>query len=150
MSIRVKIDATSQLKKMAKKLEKIEEAVKVESLMKVMNRLGTIWTGDIKQGFLNSRDPYGQSWAALKNPSNKRGGLSAKPLLDRGRLVGSIDFVTQDNKLIISTNVNYAEYHQDGTARIRKRAFLPDERGLPDKFKNDLEQALESILKNMI
>lgn len=150
MSIRVKIDATKQLKKMSKNLDKVEKAVKAENLMKAMNRLGTIWTGDIKQGFLNARDLYGENWAALKNPSKKRGGTSARPLLDRGRLVGSIDFVIQENKLIISTNVTYAQYHQDGTNRIRKRAFLPDQRGLPDKFKNDLEQALESILKNMI
>lgn len=149
-TIRFKVDASKQLKKMVNKIAYVEKAIRVENLLKAMNRLGTVWTGDIKRGFTEGRDLYGDQWAALKNPSEKRGGSSAKPLLDTGRLVGSINFVIQDGKLIISTNVPYGKFHQDGTQNIRKRAFLPDERGLPTKFKNDLEQSLESILKNMV
>lgn len=134
-----------------KKLEQTEQGLRQENIQKVLNRLGVIFVGRLKMGFSQSKDPYGNEWKSLKNPSKKRGGETAKPLLDRGRLVGSLSFVVQGDQLIVSTNVNYAEYHQNGTSDIPQRMFLPDsEKGLPDSFERDISQALDTVLRNMI
>jgi phage gpG-like protein len=80
--------------------------------------------------FDQGRSPDGTAWAALVNPSARRGGSSARPLRDTGLLmascasgVGHAEQIT-DSTLTWGTNVDYAAYQQFGTHRIPARPFL--------------------------
>lgn len=149
MTIRYRVDARNRLVKVMKDLENVYKSVQPKTLAKQLDRVGQKWIARIKKGFYNSHDPYGVPWAALKNPSKRRGGPSAKPLLDDGRLVNSLKFYQEGSKLFVDSNMSYARFHQNGTKRIRQRAFLPDQRGMPDGFRIDLEQALLNTIKKM-
>ena len=68
--------------------------------------------------FIKSIDPYGKKWKPLVHPSQRRGGASAKPLLDTGRLSTSFSRHITDDGFVIETNLAYAPVHQYG-------AFIP-------------------------
>lgn len=72
-------------------------------------------------GFARSISPYGRRW---KNPKHRTG----KPLLDTGRLVGSIAPFSDARRFELRTNVVYAAVHQWGWSErnIPQRQFLPD------------------------
>lgn len=71
----------------------------------------------IRLGFERVRDPMGQPWEPLKHPSRKRGGSSAKPLQDTGRLKNSFKQHVTNTGFVVDSDVEYAGVHQDG-ARI--------------------------------
>lgn len=138
-----------------RRLNKLEDNLKDEALNKILNQLGAKWTGEIKLNFTKSYDPYGKKWPSLKAGGRmiKKGkkrvlDKSAKPLLDTGRLVGSINFNVKDEKLEIGTPVFYSQFHQNGEG-VPKRAFLPD-RGLPQSWKNDLNLIIAKVLNNLV
>ena len=104
-----------------------------------LNEIGLKFLNRVRQGFRTSTDPYGNQWPHLKQ---RRG----QPLLDTGTLIKSIRFDVKNNILRIGTGVQYGTYHQNGTARIPKRAFIPDERGLPDNWTAEAVAILERHL----
>lgn len=145
------------LKVFFNKLDKLEKSLSDNVLQDLLNNLGTKWVGNIKQNFQNSSSPYpyGAKWPSLKAGGRfvKKGkksflDKSAKPLLDTGRLVNSINYNIKDNVLEIGTPLFYAQFHQKGDG-VLKRAILPD-RGLPISWKNDIEKFIEKVLKNLV
>ena len=149
MSLEFNFD--NELQELSNKLSNIHKKVEDDSFSNpILEKLGVIFTKNIKRQFNLSEDPYYKEWKPLKNPSEKRGGSTAKPLLDRGRLVNSITHNVIQNKLTVGTNVKYAEYHQNGTSRIPARPFLPDQRGMPEEYERDIELAIEAHLEQLI
>ena len=87
-----------------------------ESISPLMRGIGASLAEEIRAGFKDSRDPYGNPWAPLKL---RRG----KPLLDTGRLRNSINYkVTRSggtvSEVIVGTNVFYAKTHQFGATIV--------------------------------
>lgn len=84
----------------------------------------------IDDSLANSRAPDGSAWAPLAASTlAARRGTTATPLVDTGRLRGSIFARGSRTGLAFGTNVEYAAPHQLGNASGRppKRAFLPVE-----------------------
>jgi phage gpG-like protein len=65
--------------------------------------------GLIQDGFRYSRDPYGDTWAPLKD-------RNGQPLRDTGRLQNSphVTRIASDG-FVVTFGANYATYHQTGT-----------------------------------
>lgn len=82
----------------------------------------------IDDGFVGAISPSGASWQRLA-PSTvrRRRRGSFKPLIDTGRLRGSIGTSVGARSLSVGTNVQYGAFHQIGTSKIPARPFLPFE-----------------------
>ncbi len=64
--------------------------------------------------FNHSRNPYGEAWKPLRHPSKRRGGSSAKILVDRAILRNSYSAQPTADGFEISTRTEYAGAHQYG------------------------------------
>lgn len=74
-----------------------------------LNRLLAEDTIDlIREGFENSRDPYGIRWARLKL-------RQGRPLEDTGGLKGSWNYTHSSRGFNVGSGKHYAVYHQRGT-----------------------------------
>lgn len=80
----------------------------------------------VARRFATSTTPRGKPWAALRKP--RPGG---KPLVRSGRLASSVRVRVEREGLVISSDVPYAGYQDQGTRTIPARAFSePDEQAL--------------------
>lgn len=104
--------------------------------------IGNKFINRVKRQFRGSVDPYGKPWAPLK----RRAG---QPLRDTGRLMRSFTYLVANNQMYFGTNVVYGKYHQEGTRYTPARKFLPD-KGVPAKWRRDIEQSFARALKNAI
>lgn len=149
MAIKTKVTGLDLL---LKKLDKLDKNIKEDALNKILNNLGVNFVGKIKFNFNKSKTPYASGWPSLKlggrRLKNGKIDTSAKPLLDTGKLVNSINFNVKDNILIIGTPVFYAKYHQNGEG-VAKRSFLPDQ-GLPKNWKEDIIIKIEKVLMDLV
>ena len=103
----------------------------------------------VRLGFRISTDPYGQKWEPIQPRWRNRRRVPGQPLLDTGRLRDSIRGATTGNSMRIFTDVEYAQYHQLGQ-RVKKRAFLPDERGLPPDWDAEITKVIRAQLKQIL
>lgn len=134
---------------LAKLTDRISEA-KIRGLLpKVAQRIGAAAVKQISDEFRESRDPYGQPWKPLKSPRGRQGKKkrSDKPLIDTGRLRASFRAQPDGATVRVSTDVDYAEFHQDGTSRIPRRQILPDDDGgLGPRWSAAFEKEAEAVL----
>lgn len=81
----------------------------------------------VDDAFYKSIDPNtGTAWQPLAESTiKKRRQGSSKPLIDTGRLRGSIATKAGDKSITYGTNVVYGGPHQFGTKKIPQRRFLP-------------------------
>ena len=100
----------------------------------------------IQEGFDKSRSPYGTAWA----PISHRVG---KPLIDTGRLRSRISSRTINNKgggrLTFKDRTAYGYKHQQGIG-VRRRVFLPDERGLPEDWQAIVRSEMRKKLGDVL
>lgn len=136
--------------------EDIEESAKIdpENMEWLLTRIGVFFVGEVKQNFLQARDPYGNAWAPFtREPSQKRGGSSAKLLMDTGRLVGSIthslEIMTNSSKVTVGTPVTYADFHQSGTPRNVARPFFPTLGKLPAPWEKHVLSSIELLFNKI-
>jgi phage gpG-like protein len=115
---------------------KVAEAPRL--LPGLAKRIGAAFVKQVADEFKESRDPYGNPWKPVVR--NRRRdirararraakGLSAradKPLIDTGRLRGSVVARTEGSVVRIALPVEYASYHQYGTRTIARRQILPE------------------------
>lgn len=153
-----------------KKLQTVlQDAKSQKTVRKILYDFGVVAKSRIRSNFSAGIDPYGVTWAPLKAGGRriKSGNKStldrtAKPLLDTGRLVGSISYKTfekSSSKDGLSTalllynkgsNVQYGDYHQFGIG-VTARPFYPTpERGLPDSWGKDLSKITDKILSKLL
>lgn len=103
----------------------------------------------LRLGFRNSADPYGQKWEPIEPRWRNGRRTPGQPLLDTGRLRNSIRGATTGNSIRIFTDVEYAQYHQLGM-RVKKRAILPDQRGLPPDWDAEITKVIRAQLKQIL
>lgn len=113
------------------------------------NEINARLLAKVRRGFRNSTDPYGQKWAPIQPRWRNKKRAPGQPLLDTGRLRNSIRGATTTNTMRIFTDVEYAQYHQLGQ-RVRKRAILPDERGLPPEWDAEITKSIRARLKSVL
>ncbi len=137
----------------------------------LMDRLGSTLVDQVRLTFRDNRDPWGSSWARLKDSTiaRRRKG-SDKPLRDTGRLMNGITHrVINDHEVEVGTNTEYASTHQFGarlgqygqTRRgtpipwgdIPARSFMPIRNGhadLPESWRRQLHQVAHDWLREII
>lgn len=122
-----------------------------------------------RERFTTGTDPYGVAWKKSKRAQLEGG----QTLRDKGILANSYTWQpTSSETLVYGTNVFYAVTHQEGrvirakkakslrfmlngTARfassvtIPKRPMVPDERGDPQPYDDELKDSLEAALNAM-
>ncbi|MEY2874363.1 MAG: Phage virion morphosis family [Pseudomonadota bacterium] len=111
---------------------------------KPLSTIALYLASQARQCIDQSRDPDGQSYAPLKNPSKRRGGASAKPLHDKGFLIASLvgqgvghvadiagATLTYGTNLTSAKGFPYPSVHQLGSSTTPARAFL----GITDAMK---------------
>jgi phage gpG-like protein len=100
------------------------------SLREPLTAAKVLLVADVRENFDQGHDPDGVAWLPLKNPSQKRGGASSKPLRSTDLLMasvtaqgkGHIEKLT-DTELVLGTNLEYAGVHQFGAT-----IFFPEKR----------------------
>lgn len=102
-------------------LKKFEGAIDAAS-----DEISLKFVGKVESGFRQSKDQYGTPWTKLK----KRKG---QPLLDTGRMVGSVKSAsTKKSSADIGVYTDYAGHHQAGVAHLKQRMMVPGQnQGLP-------------------
>lgn len=109
----------------------------------------------VDDAFYQSIDPNnGKSWTPLQEtttsrrrqgPGPKKKKRVHKPLIDTGRLRGSITAVGQDKAIVYGTNVSYAGTHQYGSKHVPMRRFLPT-----DFSSGPAAKVIEKIAKKIL
>jgi phage gpG-like protein len=124
------------------------ERVRPDLLPLVARRVAAGFMKEVADEFRRSRDPYGNPWAPVNRSRGKDRRARArrlaagkpvkadKPLVDTGRLRGSVVARAVGTEVRIALPVEYASYHQYGTRRIKRRQILPeaDTGGLPPRW----------------
>lgn len=91
--------------------------------------------------------PLSEKTKNRKHPP--RGGESAKPLLDKGFLLGGFSFELVPNGIVFSNSQFYAIYHQNGTEFIPQRKIFPEK--LDEKYYDIIlsvfEDSIDEYLK---
>ena len=101
-------------------------AARLRDLSPVMAVIAADTMTLIDDSFAGSRAPDGSTWAPLAASTlRRRRGTTATILVDRTILRPSIFARGQPSGLQFGTNVPYGRYHQTGTPRMPRRAFLP-------------------------
>ena len=130
--------AVTGLQNLQRFQRKIDDAVRGKLAANLAIRVGAALVKTVADEFKQSIDPYGQPWAPVqrnrrrdRKARNRRiaRGLavrSDKPLIDTGRLRGSLGFTASGGQVRVFLSANYASYHDLGTRRIKRRQILPD------------------------
>jgi phage gpG-like protein len=128
--------------------DKLEELASPEHRVEVHRRLGEAARTLLALEFEAGTDPYGTPWAPLK-------AREGQPLLDTGRLRNSFAprgaarrVSATESGFFITSNVAYAVFHQDGTAKMPKRQIVP-EGDLPANWEREFAAELEASIAEL-
>jgi phage gpG-like protein len=104
-----------------------------------------------RQGFLNKGLT---PWPDVKRRTHPRNTPRGQTAAGRRILFGetrnlsrSIDYDPQKGHVIIYSDVHYAPYHNEGTAKIPKRQIMGDSEELNKNVGSELERKLNNIIK---
>jgi phage gpG-like protein len=75
----------------------------------------------IRDNFLSGGRPR---WRPLSEATRRQRGPGARPLIESGRLMGSVRAGLRGDKLVLSTSLPYAAVHQFGGRGIPARPYL--------------------------
>jgi len=101
----------------------------------------------ILDGFASGTDPYGRPWAPLK-PFTLAKGRFPPPLTDTGAMRDSIEVKPSGGAGIeVTMGVEYATFHQTGTADMAQRQILPQSGGLPPSWSRAIRDAVADETK---
>ena len=104
----------------------------------------------------NNQGFDGKAWKNVKRRTNptkrdiKNGGSTRAILYGKksGVLSKSITGTVRSwDKIVIGTTVDYAKFHNEGTAKIPKRQFIGDSEILNKKIVNLIESKINAIFK---
>lgn len=132
-------------------LERLFETVGENKLDEAFRVAGRTLVSLAQRGFDTGSDPYGRRWTPLAAETIRQKS-SSKPLVDTGRLRNSIDYNSERDSVELYTDVPYAVYHQgtlgsSGGRTLPRRPFLPDDRGLPDRWRRVIFDAIEDLIE---
>lgn len=141
MTVRFDVDIKEIDKKFDKWARKFRQKKKIHRLLATGEYDRTV------ERFRTKRDPDDQPWAPLAGATieqrERRGTLPLGILLDSGELRDSIQVGVTRNSFIIGTNLDYAEYHQEGTPNMPERSFM----GFNDEIFDDFQMLVESMMQ---
>lgn len=130
-----------------------------------LDAIGRVLKSNIQRCFLESRSPYGETWAPLK-------ARKGKPLVNDGHLQNSIDYQVDSPSVVVGTNKVQATIQNFGgviaaknsqalffmvgdrkvfvkSVTIPARQFMPTD-GLPDDWRDDAVDVAQEILRKVI
>lgn len=108
-------------------LETFEQRVKDKR--QFFDLVGAMWVADIQNNFRKSQDPFGQKWQPVnynRYENGRKYARNSNPLLDTGRLVSSINYISTNSSLDVGTHLIYSETHNQGLRGVKQRQFIPD------------------------
>ena len=110
--------------KLSKALGQLSKFTK--SPTRVLKIAGGLMRQDIDTHFRNQAGPSGK-WKPLSRMTLSRRGKNAKILQDKGRLRGSITYMSNDKRAEAGTNTRYGLLHQSGgyTTINGQRKYVP-------------------------
>jgi phage virion morphogenesis protein len=96
--------------------------------------------------FEHEKSPDGINWKALspstiRQKNKKHSGGNHKILQDKGKLRNSIAFHATNSFTEITTDTEYAGFHQFGTSKLTPRPFFPNQT-LPQRWEHDVLEIL--------
>lgn len=124
------LSITADTRKAERQLRRLGRDLNPRAMLKV---IGFRLVREIDKGFRSEKQPGGKRWKPLA-PSTlaRRRGTSAKILQDTGRLKRSFQqgqpIRLSTREVLIGSNVDYADIHQEGQDHIPARPMLPTER----------------------
>lgn len=126
------------LKRLERQLGSIENVLEIVSATVAEEFIDLI-----RKGFREQRDPYGVPWRP-KRAQDGRNTLTGAT----GRLKNSWHVKSMDKRgFEVSSDVQYARYHQRGNRRLPKRMMVPTRRrALPKDWKRAIEAAATDAL----
>ena len=86
-------------------------------------------------------------WQARQSESRKSIGRAL--LVNTGKLKRSIQFSAGASSVLIYSDVQYASYHNEGTARIPQRQFMGQSDALNKQIDQFITQQLDDAFKNI-
>lgn len=112
---------------------KVQEAINFfieqsKDFSRPLDKIGDLLLSDISSSFSKEKDPWGNSWAALKPITierRRKKGTCCKKLQDTLSLYNSFNKEAGKMKVEVSTSISYAGFHQNGTSKIPARSFMP-------------------------
>lgn len=97
---------------------------RLQNLAPAMDAIGAAILSEVDLSFVESRDPWGNHWAALSAkttlPMRRKGkgtGADAQILMDTGKLAESFSHQTTKRSVTVGTTKKYAGTHQFGAAQ---------------------------------
>ena len=131
------IEAEVGLRQLSAKLEAVSNG---QLLAEISQNLAESAIDLVKEGFAREEDPYGSPWAPLQH-------REGKILQDTGRLKNSFTPGSSGpDGFRFGSNVQYAEFHQQGTGRLPARKMVPDGSELPDAWLREFTSVTDEIL----
>ena len=122
-------------------------AQRTQHLQPAFNAIGEAIKNNVLFGFRDEKSPDGINWAALSPQTIKRRrNNSDKILNDTGRLKGSFAHVATNSHVEITTDTEYAPFHQFGTSKMVARPFFPSST-LPQEWESDVMDILNLYLQ---
>jgi phage virion morphogenesis protein len=119
-----------------------------ENLQPIFESIGQGLRTHIIDCFKQEKSPDGINWAALDPKTiRQRRNDSRKILNDTGRLKGSFAHVATNSHVEITTDTEYAPYHQFGTSKMVARPFFPSEI-LPQNWETEILEIINNHLQN--
>lgn len=119
---------------------------RTQHLQPSFNAIGETIKNNVLFGFRDEKSPDGINWQALSPQTIKRRrNNSDKILNDTGRLKDSFAHVATNSHVEITTDVEYAPFHQFGTSKFVARPFFPSST-LPQEWERDVMDVLNSYL----
>lgn len=119
------------------------EALALDSFMtSVKRRVAVDTLGLVEREFRGSVDPDGAPWKPLKY-------RNGRPLVLTGAMRDSFTAVPIENGVRIQAGVDYAIYHQRGTATIPARRILPSG-SLPQSWVDVINKAYTQAAKAQV
>ena len=99
----------------------------------------------IGEQFARGTDPYGAGWQALAESTVRRKGGDDRILIRTGDMMSGVSVQPMSGAGIsITFEQDYSAYHQVGTGRMPARPVLPDQRGLPDSWREAIAEAVRA------
>lgn len=124
-------DLNFESKELNNYLNKVAD--RLENREQLFRDIGKVLVNSTKNSFATEKTPGGRRW----KKSNKKIGQT---LTKTRRLRNSIESYSDNERVIIGTNVEYGKYHQHGTQNLPKRQFL----GMSRDDRLDIEDLVDT------
>jgi hypothetical protein len=125
----------------------IEQLARVPAI--VAEKASPVIAGLIQAEFDAGRSPYGETWAALR-PSTVKRGRRPPPLTDTRAMRDSTKVAPGGAGIVGSINSKPAVFHQYGTSKMAARQIFPEAELVPTAWCEELDKATEAAVLEVL